>query len=129
MLGWSPTVPAIRASSSRTLSWEDARSGEAATPGGAKLSEGFEDQLAAFRAKVGRDPGWDDPFFFDPDADEPTPLSADAWHALLVELIGNAEQIGIDPAYLRAVRELGYLITNRTGISSPPQRSRRGVTS
>jgi hypothetical protein len=84
---------------------------DADTPAGAKLSEALEDQLAAFRAKFGRDPGPEDPLFFDPDADEPTPLPAGAWHESLDELIGKADQLGIDPAYLKAARELGYLIT------------------
>jgi hypothetical protein len=84
---------------------------EAETPAGAKLSEALEEQLAAFRAKFGRDPGPDDPIFFDPDADEPTRLSADAWHESMDEMIGMADQLGIDPAYLKAARELGYMIT------------------
>lgn len=92
-------------SGGREIRWD------AATPGGAELSEALKDQLAAFRTKFGRDPGPDDPLFFDPDADEPTPLSVDAWHDSLDEMIGKADQLGIDPAYLKAARELGYLIT------------------
>jgi hypothetical protein len=81
------------------------------TPAGAKLSEALEDQLAAFRTKFGRDPGPRDPIFFDPDADEPTPLSVDAWHESMDDMIGMADRLGIDPAYLKAARELGYMIT------------------
>lgn len=81
------------------------------TPAGAKVSEALEGQLAAFRAKFGRDPGPEDPIYFDPDADEPTPLSVDAWRESMDEMIGIAGQLGIDPAYLKAARELGYMIT------------------
>jgi hypothetical protein len=84
---------------------------DADTPGGAELSETLKDQVAAFRAKFGRDPGPDDPLLFDPNADEPTLLSVHAWHDSLDELIGKADQLGIDPAYLKAARELGYMIT------------------
>jgi hypothetical protein len=34
-----------------------------------------ERQLQAFREKFGREPGPDDPLFFDPDADTPQPFS------------------------------------------------------
>lgn len=81
------------------------------TPTGAKLSEAIEEQLAAFGAKFGRDPGPNDPLFFDPDVDEPTPLPDGAWHDALEEMITKADQIGLDPAYLKAWRELGYIIT------------------
>jgi hypothetical protein len=43
------------------------------------MQEAFEANLQAFREKFGRDPGPDDPVFFDPDADEPTPLGTDGW--------------------------------------------------
>ncbi len=37
--------------------------------------QAIERQLDAFREKFGRDPNDDDPIFFDPDADDPVPLS------------------------------------------------------
>jgi hypothetical protein len=37
--------------------------------------EVIEHQLAAFRRKFGREPGLTDPIFFDPDSDEPRPIS------------------------------------------------------
>src|SRR6476469_6099642 len=36
--------------------------------------EAFKRQLQAFREKFGREPGADDPIFFDPNATEPRPL-------------------------------------------------------
>src|SRR5688500_13083409 len=41
------------------------------TPEGRMLQEALQDNLRAFREKFGRDPGPDDPMFFDPDADDP----------------------------------------------------------
>lgn len=89
----------------RTIRWDPE------TPTGAGISEALKERMTAFRAKFGRDPGPNDPLFFDPDADEPTPLREDAWHGALDDMITNADQIGIDPAYLKAWRELGYVIT------------------
>jgi hypothetical protein len=48
------------------------------TPDAAKL---LDQQLSLFRAKFGREPGPEDPVFFDPDAEEPRPLSSETWHA------------------------------------------------
>ena len=39
-----------------------------------ELAAAMEQQLAAFRAKFGREPGPDDPVFFDLDKDVPTPI-------------------------------------------------------
>jgi hypothetical protein len=36
-------------------------------------------QLQAFRTKFGREPGPDDPVFFDPEADEPRPLDREKY--------------------------------------------------
>ncbi len=72
----------------------------------------LENRLAAFHAKFGRDPGPNEPLFFDPDGDEPTPLSVDVWHEALDEMIIDADQLGIDPAYLKAWRALGYIVTD-----------------
>jgi hypothetical protein len=88
----------------RTIRWDSE------TPVGAKLGEGFEEQISAFRAKFGRDPRPDDPLFFEPHANEPMPLSKNTWDSTLDDLIANADQHGVDPAYLKAWRELGYLL-------------------
>ncbi len=39
-----------------------------------RVEEVMKRQLEAFRKKFGRDPGPDEPVFFDPDEDEPTPM-------------------------------------------------------
>jgi hypothetical protein len=90
----------------RTIRWDPD------TPLGAKFRDTFEGRITAFRAKFGRDPGPDDPLFFDPNADEPAPLSEDTLNTAIDGMIANADQAGLDPAYLKAWRELGYLITD-----------------
>jgi site-specific recombinase XerD len=52
-------------------------------------------QREAFKAKFGREPGPDDPVFFDPDADTPVPISREQMEADLDEVFRKA---GIDPA-------------------------------
>ena len=68
----------------------------------------LERQRERFRAKFGRDPGPDDPVFFDPKADTPQALDPNA----LVEIVAAAmEQAGLDPAKIHAYRRTGMLIT------------------
>ncbi|MFD4306062.1 hypothetical protein ACFWRY_25535 [Streptomyces albidoflavus] len=81
------------------------------TPEGQSAREALESQLQAFREKFGREPGPDDPLFFDPDAEEPTPLTEEYFADMLSELAVKASEIGIDPAYFLAAREVGYMVT------------------
>ncbi|WP_435178913.1 hypothetical protein [Actinacidiphila sp. bgisy145] len=81
------------------------------TPHGQKLCEGMERQTDAFRKKFGREPGADDPLFFDPDADEPTPLTKEYFDGMMLDMVERAEEMGIDPAFLHAWREVGYVVT------------------
>lgn len=67
-------------------------------------------QMELFKEKFGREPGPDDPLFFDPDADEPTFLTEGPAAALSDdELFQLSEHADVDPAYLFAMREVGYL--------------------
>jgi hypothetical protein len=68
-------------------------------------------QREAFRAKFGRDPGPDDPIFFDPDADEPRPLTDTQVEAGFEDMAAAAVAAGLDPAYVRAWQEVGYIVT------------------
>jgi hypothetical protein len=84
---------------------------EAAAAISAKVAE----QSAAFRAKFGRDPGPDDPLFFNPDADYPVPISVDdaettddAWMQTATVAAAN----GMDPAIFLAARDVGYIVTD-----------------
>ncbi|MEV6780491.1 hypothetical protein [Streptomyces syringium] len=84
------------------------------TPRGQELKEGLEGQLVAFREKFGREPGPDDPLFFDPDADEPTPLTKEYFDDMMLDMAERAVDMGIDPAFLHAWREVGYVVTEET---------------
>jgi hypothetical protein len=70
------------------------------------VEQALEEQLRAFRAKFGRDPGPDDPLFFDPDADEPRPLNRVAVEAGMVDAM---EQAGISPAQIYAFQQTGII--------------------
>ena len=78
---------------------------------GIQISGALHQQLERFREKFGRDPGPEDPIFFDPDADDPTPLPADSLSRELDRLVANADEIGVPPALIKAFRDLGYLVT------------------
>ena len=68
----------------------------------------IERQLSAFRDKFGRDPGPDDPIFFDPDAAEPVPLSEEKYEQVVLEAMSQA---GIDPAFIYAFKRTGRIVT------------------
>lgn len=78
---------------------------------GAQVSGAFQRQLEKFREKFGREPRPGDPIFFDPDAKDPTPLSAGSLSRELDRLVGSADEIGVPPALIKAFRDLGYLAT------------------
>jgi hypothetical protein len=90
---------------STVISWD------AGTPMDEELRAGLESQRRAFRDKFGREPGPDDPLLFDPDCDEPRPLSPEAWDTALSDLAGNVAQTAVDPAFIHAWREVGYIVT------------------
>jgi len=85
---------------------------DAASTEGQMLREAFDAQLQAFRAKFGRDPGPDDPVFFDPDADEPTEMTDRHWDEGMASIAQAATEAGVDPAYIRAWQEVGYVVTD-----------------
>ncbi|MFJ9569335.1 hypothetical protein [Streptomyces bacillaris] len=78
---------------------------------GRELQKGLKRQLKAFKEKFGRDPGPDDPVFFDPDADEPVPLTKEHFDNMMLDMAKHAADIGVDPAFLHAWREVGYVVT------------------
>ncbi len=68
----------------------------------------LEKQKEAFRRKFGREPGPEDPLFFDPNADTPQPLDMDELTALMVEAMAKA---GVHPARIYAYRKTGLIVT------------------
>lgn len=82
------------------------------TAEGRMLQEALEASRRAFREKFGRDPGPDDPVLFDPNADEPTPLSPEGWQAGFAAIRRAAADAGVDPAYVAAWQEIGYMVTD-----------------
>jgi hypothetical protein len=75
----------------------------------ARQRELLERQREAFRAKFGRDPGPEDPVFFDPQADDPRPLDEDT---LVTTMVDAMKAAGIDPAKIHAYRRTGILVTS-----------------
>ena len=73
------------------------------------LREELALQVDAFRQKFGRDPAEGDPLFFDPEEDEPTPMSEDAHCAIHAELIEGLVKIG-RPDFGYAYARSGYLV-------------------
>jgi len=81
------------------------------SPEGQALAEALEQSRLAFREKFGRDPSPDDPVFFDRDADEPVPMTDAGWQAGFAEMRDGAARLGMDPAYIAAWQEVGYVVT------------------
>jgi hypothetical protein len=67
----------------------------------------MQQQLQAFREKFGREPGPDDPIFFDPDADTPQPFRLEKFLEESTEAVVAA---GIRPEIIYAHRKTGGLI-------------------
>jgi hypothetical protein len=63
-------------------------------------------QREAFCKKFRRDFGPGDPIFFDPDADEPTPMSA-VW--VEAEVLGAMRKAGLPEAFAYAYKKTGLL--------------------
>ena len=67
----------------------------------------MQQQLQVFREKFGREPGPDDPIFFDPDADTPQPFRLEKFLEESTEAMVAA---GIRPEIIYAHRKTGGLI-------------------
>ena len=67
-------------------------------------------QMDRFRAKFGRDPGPNDPVFFDPNADEPRPLNTDA---AFDEITAIAGEVGVRPQIIYAMKKTGRIVTEK----------------
>lgn len=74
-------------------------------------------QRKAFRRKFGRDPGPNDPVFFDPSKDEPTSLDQEEFEA---ETTAALRQAGISPAIIFAYKKTGRLLVESMMDNYPP---------
>ena len=72
-----------------------------------EMWKAMEGQLEAFRKKFGRDPGPSDPILFDPDADQPTPISSVRLEA---EMLDAMRKAGTPPQIVYAYRKTGLLV-------------------
>jgi hypothetical protein len=72
--------------------------------------DALEKLHAEFVAKFGREPGPDDPIFFDPDADTPKPIDAEK---LMADLTGAMAKAGIEPEKIYAFNKTGGLMVTR----------------
>lgn len=75
-----------------------------------KAKEAFERQLERFREKFGRDPGPNDPVFFDMDANAPVPIAEEKLNEGIAEAMKKA---GVPPQYIYAWIQTGMLVTEQ----------------
>jgi hypothetical protein len=69
-------------------------------------------QLDAFRDKFGREPGPEDPIFFDPDADTPKPYELEKFRKSWTELMDEAVRTAaIPPELAYAAKKTGFIVT------------------
>jgi hypothetical protein len=68
----------------------------------------LEEQRDSFQEKFGREPGPDDPLFFDPDADTPVPFDVKQVSDEIIEAMAS---VGVDPAIIYAFHRTGFLVT------------------
>jgi hypothetical protein len=77
----------------------------------ADLADALQGQREAFVEKFGREPGPEDPRFFDPDSDAPRPADHDRVQGAMVEAMVAA---GIDPRLIFAFRRTGLIVTEES---------------
>jgi hypothetical protein len=79
----------------------------------AETSAAIQQQIRAFRQKFGREPGPEDPLFFDPQASEPRPLSGAQMNDVEAQMMEIMAAAGLDPALVYAARKTGRIVTER----------------
>jgi len=83
-----------------------------------ELADALAALVRAFEVRFGRPPGPDDPIFFDPDADTPTPI-APAW--VHDQLAGAARVAGVDPRSVDAAAHGDADLLRRLTPDEPEQ--------
>jgi len=76
-----------------------------------EIAAGLKAQREAFVAKFGREPGPDDPVFFDPYADTPQPLSAASAIEVHGKIAAGMRAAGICEEIVYAYEKTGLLVT------------------
>ncbi|HIC92100.1 MAG TPA: hypothetical protein EYP21_08615 [Syntrophaceae bacterium] len=75
-----------------------------------RLEEVLKEQRKLFIRKFGREPGPDDPLFFDPDADTPQFITEQTRGRLIEQMVGAMRNAGVDEGYIYAYMKTGLLI-------------------
>lgn len=70
-------------------------------------------QIKAFRKKFHREPGPDDPLFFDPDAETPQFISEAKMQAIFDEVARAAKKAGFPSGLIYAMRKTGRMVTEQ----------------
>ena len=86
-----------------------------------EMAEVFECQFEAFRQKFGREPGPEDPVFFDPIADTPQLINPEIVEWEIAEAM---RAVGIDPDIIYATQKTGLITTEATWPRMPPAERR-----
>ena len=73
-----------------------------------ELEEDFKKQRKQFIEKFGREPGPDDPLFFDPDADTPQPYPEER---VTEEIVESMREAGVDEKLINAFKKTGLIVT------------------
>lgn len=84
-----------------------------------ELAVVLERRIQAFREKFGREPGPEDPLFFDPDADQPQFRSEAQQNAIWESMCNMMLAAGCDPAIVYAARKTERIVTraNRKNLT------------
>jgi hypothetical protein len=78
----------------------------------------LRDQRKAFIKKFGREPGPDDPLFFDPEASEPSPLNQKLLEDATLKAMLAA---GTPPHFVYAYQKTGFIVTEAGYKSMSPE--------
>jgi hypothetical protein len=80
-----------------------------------EIEQTLEELFCRFREKFGRDPGENDPIFFDPHSDQPVPMRQEAlnemWERLADAMVCQGE---MTPETAYAMKKTGFLVTEQT---------------
>jgi hypothetical protein len=71
-----------------------------------EVDETIKKQMQRFKEKFGRDPGPDDPLYFDPDKETPEAMTDEKVKKILVE---SMMSVGIDLAIIYAYQKTGFI--------------------